>query len=990
MVIRIAAMSDWSVDYYEQTAVRGNEYGGGLSEYYSERDTRAPLVMVAGDQEFAEQVMGVTHGGAISAEEVKEWFGNGIPPGGPGKGKPRAGTPGWDVLVTVPKSVSLLAALTPDPRVATFVMDAISAATEDAFTYLHRHAGYTRVSNPLDPSKKDLQRLPALPFVAYFHHTARPTEDGTCDPHMHIHGLLPGKIARADGRMVAVDSQSVYHESKAAGMILHKSMRDRMSAGLGALWGEVDPHTGIAELAGFDPAMIKDFSRRRSELMEWGTATPSGHSQDLADVDFDDAEAARRATLAEDIGWRDAAQRATRHKKLENLHYDELRAQWMNDPRAAGFDATRFLDQVGAVADRDGPGERAAAATVYEHLSGKKNSWTRADVAEAVVGTWGPGRGLRVDSVEDIEAAVDDVIRAGCYQIVEDPKAWHREGNLRFTDAATLIRESEVLEMCSVQAAHLEVKTPSWWFAAHGLDATAAAAMTELAVSRRLVNVLEAPAGSGKTTSLKLLRQRAEAQGRHVVLLSTQRKAINAAREADAASEYLTLAQFARRREQDRLDWNRDTIVIVDEAGMTGDRELHALLTYAASTQSKVIEVGDSHQIQPVAAGGGLFRDLSENLPWTQTFGHVWRQKNVEEKSMTLLMRTAQTETEIRKVSHWYSTHDRLAAGEELAMADQLVRHYFDEVTAGRDVLVMADQWKRAIPINMRIQNIHRLAMESELGQALSSVAISRDMRAYTGDVVTTTENDWSIELRPDPATGELTGGDVVTNADRWRVLDADERDGTLHVRRLGDGAEATLPADYVRERVVLGYVGTMHAAQGSTADVGLAIGDAATMTKTRAYPGLTRGALDNRIYLTVPSHGDSEHHTGVGDTPPPSVLSDIEAQKLFMDVLRRDDRERTALAIAEESLTALAAGDAYEAHTEAFGGIHPYVAQLVHSRGGRYAEFAAEYTADVAARERHDARTQQVIDRERDRQLTLARDRDTTIDRGDELDMER
>ena len=40
-------MSDWSVRYYESTAVRGHEAGGGLSEYYSERDTRAPVVLVA-------------------------------------------------------------------------------------------------------------------------------------------------------------------------------------------------------------------------------------------------------------------------------------------------------------------------------------------------------------------------------------------------------------------------------------------------------------------------------------------------------------------------------------------------------------------------------------------------------------------------------------------------------------------------------------------------------------------------------------------------------------------------------------------------------------------------------------------------------------------------------------------------------------------------------------------------------------------------------
>lgn len=975
-------MSQWSVDYYESTAVRGDAYGGGLSEYYSERDTRAPVVMVAGDNDFARESMGVEHGGSISAAEVKTWFGEGIPPAGPGVGKPRAGTPGWDVLVTVPKSVSLLAALTPDKQVGTFIMNALAAATEDAMTYLHRHAGYTRVTNPLDSSKKDLQRLPSLPFVSYFHHTARPTEDGTCDPHMHIHCLMPGKVARADGRMVSVDSQSVYHESKAAGMILQKSLRDRMSAGLGAVWGEVDPRTGIAELKGFDRDMITAFSRRRSALMEWAERNPSDHVRDLADIERDDEDKSGADSVA-DIKWRDAAQKATRNKKLETLHYDELTAQWRADPRAAAFDASQFLGQLEGVTERDGPGRRPEAAAVYELLAAKKNSWTRADMVEAVVGLWGPGLGLSIDSVEDIEAAVDAVIDAGCYQIVEDARSWHREGHLRFTDAATLTREAEVLELCSVKAAHLEVTTPSWWFAAQGLDATAAHAMTEIAVSRRLVNILEAPAGSGKTTALKAFRERAEAQGRHVVLLSSQRKAINAAREKDAASEYLTLAQFELRRENNTLGWDRNTIVVMDEAGMTGDRQMHAVITEAAATRAKFVGVGDSHQLQPVDAGGGMFRDLSEQLPWTQTFGHVWRQRDVEEKAMTLLMRESQTESEIRTVGHWYATHGRLAAGDETSMADKLVVDYFNHVVDGRDVLVMADQWKRAIPLNMRIQNLYRIAMENELGASLSYVPIARDMYAYTGDIVMTKDNTWDYELTPDPATGELTGGDVVTNADRWRVLAADPTDGSLHVRRLGDNAETVLTADYVREHVVLGYVGTMHAAQGSTAEVGLAIGDAATMTKNMLYPGMTRGELDNKLYLTVAAAGENEHHHEHSDTDPqPRVYSDIEAQAMFMSVLRRDDRQQTALAVAEEALTALAAGDAHTDHSDAFGGVHPYAAQLVHSRAGRRTQWAQEYSVELAERSAHQDVIDRVQERARDRGRDIGRERgeDTEI----------
>ncbi|PQM45315.1 hypothetical protein C1Y40_04540 [Mycobacterium talmoniae] len=358
-MIRIAAMGAWSVRYYESTAVRGNEHAGGLSEYYSERDTRAPIVLVAGDRQFAEEKMGVRHGESISQEAVTRWFEEGVSPAGPGVGKARPGTCGWDVLVAVPKSVSMQAALAPDRAHAEAIMNCVMGATEESLGhYMYPHAGYTRVTNPDDPRKKDLQRLPALPFIAYFHHTARPAPDGTCDPHMHIHCLLPGKIARADGRMVTIDSESMYHEAKAAGMIFQKSLRDRLSAALGIEWDEVDPHTGIAEIKGYDRDTIKAWSRRSSAVMEWAQENLSEYARAQLDDERTEGEEQDRRWAKGEREWLDVAQKATRQKKLETLHYDELRERWQNDPRAQDIDTEAFIGAVAAAAAKEGPGRR--------------------------------------------------------------------------------------------------------------------------------------------------------------------------------------------------------------------------------------------------------------------------------------------------------------------------------------------------------------------------------------------------------------------------------------------------------------------------------------------------------------------------------------------------------------------------------------------------------------------------------------------------------
>lgn len=986
-------MSDWSVRYYESTAVRGHEAGGGLSEYYSERDTRAPVVLVAGDRKFAEETMGVRHGEGISAADVTEWFAHGVSPGGAGVGKARKGTPGWDVLFTVPKSVSVLSALSEDPAVSAIITRCVAEAAQDAMAYLHQHAGYTRVTNPMDPSKKDLQRLPAVPFVAYFHHTARPTADGTCDPHMHIHALLPGKIARADGRMVAIDSQSVYHEAKPAGMIFQKMLRDRTSAtDLGLLWGPVDPHTGIAEIVGIDTNLLKSFSRRTSEIMEWAKENLSDYSAAQQDAERNEAEVDAHKWRKGEREFLDVAQKATRNKKLETLPYDELRAQWRNDPRAAGFDHVPLIGAVRGEAEAKGPGRAPEAAAVFELLGSVKNAWTRADVVEAVTGLWESGRGIEVPAVSDIEERVDQVLEEGGFQIVADGKTWHREGHVRYTDATTLLREADVMEMCAARSRDFALNTTERWFRNQGLSADAAAVWNALATSQRFINVLEAPAGAGKTTGLKTLRIAAEKQGRRVQLYSAARKAINAAREKDAAHSYNTITGFKHAVDDGRLDWDSRSIIVIDEAATVGDADLYAVKQAAAAAHAKILYIGDSYQQQPVKAPGGMFRDLSENLPWAQALSEVWRQKDPEEKAITLLMRDAQMQSDITRVADWYSGRDRLAAGDARSMGEQIVVDYFDHVDNDKDVLVIADKWDTADALNLTIQGFYHRAWDGHLGYQLPAVDVARDQRVREHDIIMTRENDYDIEVEGDPAVKTIDG-DVppVTNADRWRILSVDAAAGSVRAQRLTDHALATMPAEYLQAHAVLGYAGTISAAQGSTADVGLAIGDAATMDRVKLYPAGTRGTDDNRFYLIDTVAGAGEHHHHPSDPnmePERHVCTPEETRALFAEILKRDDRDETALAQAEKALREIAAGGSPAEYLHAFDGMHPHAVQLIVQRAHWRDRMATEYAAEQREAEAFDLSSEQAQQRALDR-ARETRAAETALERDQGLDRE-
>ena len=129
--------------------------------------------------------------------------------------------------------------------------------------YLHQHAGYTRVHNPLT-GQKDLQRLPGWAAIAYQHETSR------CgDPHLHTHVILPNRQPRADGQLVSIDSKSLHHEAKAAGIIYQAVTRHEVHAQAGFEWNPVGEHSGMAEIAGVAKESLKAWSQRSTRLREW-------------------------------------------------------------------------------------------------------------------------------------------------------------------------------------------------------------------------------------------------------------------------------------------------------------------------------------------------------------------------------------------------------------------------------------------------------------------------------------------------------------------------------------------------------------------------------------------------------------------------------------------------------------------------------------------------------------------------------------------------
>jgi conjugative relaxase-like TrwC/TraI family protein len=871
IMLTISRLGHRSIKYYNNTADQAyrsaaKAAGGGLAEYYSEGETRIPSWLVVGDKEFVAAATGLRgsalDGGDANTEQARAWLDNGRAPNGvTGREFTEKSVHGFDLTFSAPKSVSLIRGLTDD--IAEKILAAAhTQAVHTAMQYLHRHAGYTRVHNPIT-GNKDLRRLPGLVAIAYQHETSR------CgDPHLHTHVIVPNRQPRADGQLVSLDSKSLYHEAKAAGIIYQATLRHLLHAERGFEFNAVDPHTGMAEIAGVDPACLKAWSRRSTRLREWAR-------NNLVVVDG----APTAAQLA-------AAQKATRPAKHESLSWAELKVQWRADARGLRLDrAAHFAARTERRTHARSAHDAAHTADIAAHID--KAAFTRADMVELL------GAHLPVDAPGEPRTLIEQLVDQVGIRISDPREAHQREGSERFTLEAIIAEEEHILEMAdeSDNRSRLDVRAEDLG----DLSANQEQAIRSIAVSPFLIQPLQAPAGAGKTHSLKVLRAAAHRARKDVLVLAPTGKAVDEAMADGAGDHGLTIAKALHLINNNRHSITRSTLVIVDEASMVGTPDLNKLLSCAVMGRAKTVLVGDAYQLSPVKARGGMFEQLCADLPWSQRLGEVWRMANPEERDTSLALRSGRG-NRLRTAVTWYRDRGRLHSGDPIAMARDALDAYLTDRNAGKDALLVCDTWEMVDALNRRLHDA--------LIRPGPTVTAARDLQIGVGDIVMSRSNDITIDVLP--AVNQARDGvDQVRNGNRWRVAGIDPHTNRIAAERLSDGARAVFEGDYLTDHITLGYAATVHSAQGVTADSSYALlGEGAS--RAMLYVAMTRGRHNNEAFLY-------QHFVNEADDDHTQLLSGdgihlarrtnkYSAAHHFRTILANDDRPRAMHAEAERT----------------------------------------------------------------------------------------
>jgi len=430
----------------------------------------------------------------------------------------------------------------------------------------------------------------------------------------------------------------------------------------------------------------------------------------------------------------------------------------------------------------------------------------------------------------------------------------------------------------------------------HSLSAGQRAAVQQIVVSGRLVDVLVGAAGTGKSTAMRGVREaweREHGPGSVVGLAPSAAAAEVLADVVGIATENTTkwlteavrqpqrLAELDQLRAQlhqaspslrtrtllhrartisaevQRWSLRPGQLVIVDEASMAGTFELDALTEQARSAGAKVLLVGDWAQLSPVAAGGAFHllakdRDNVAQMYDVRRFRHEW------ERAASLDLRNGRA-----AAADTYTEHGRVEDGDRESMLDLLYEAWRHDTRAGKRSLMMANDSQTVLDLNNRARADRVLAGAVSPG----GVETRSGSLVGVGDSVVTRRNQ----------RGLAAGRGWVKNGDQWTVTGM-RNDGSIDVRRINGTGRATLPAAYVRQHVELGYATTAHRAQGRTVDTAHAFVSATTLREP-LYVMATRGRDGNHLYVDTMYEPDIDtSHEPPDELTPADVLRHVLA----------------------------------------------------------------------------------------------------------------
>ncbi|MBO1081656.1 Ti-type conjugative transfer relaxase TraA [Roseomonas haemaphysalidis] len=392
-------------------------------------------------------------------------------------------------------------------------------------------------------------------------------------------------------------------------------------------------------------------------------------------------------------------------------------------------------------------------------------------------------------------------------------------------------------------------------------------------------------AGTGKSALLGVAREAWEAEGlrvRGATLSGIAAEGLQAGSGIASRTIASLEWQWARGREQLTA---RDVLVL-DEAGMVGSRQMQRVLEHAQQAGAKVVLVGDPEQLQAIEAGAA-FRALAERHGAAE-ISEVRRQREGWQRDATRALATGRTGAALDRyeqagmvVGHATQAEARAALVEGWLAGWQ--------EASGRSQLMLAATRADAAELNRLARE--QLGGAGALGPDHSIQTAQGERPVAVGDCIMFLRNERALGATPD---GQ--GGTAVKNGTLGTVTGVQGQGEAARLTVRLDPKDAATPAPEVSfavkdyDALTHGYAATIHKAQGVTVERAHVLASAA-MDRHSAYVALTRHREGVRLHWARDELGSREGLT--------RTLSRQRAKDLTLDYAGSEGTARAQTAFA-------------------------------------------------------------------------------------------
>ncbi|SEB29810.1 MobF family relaxase [Arthrobacter woluwensis] len=948
---------DLSAYYTESQAPAGRWRGKGLVDVHLEQGAVVEKIHAKRLYEELIDPMTLQPLGRRPIKEQKAGADTKTPAGAPAKPE-RKPVAGFDLTFSPPKSISALWALA-DTHTQAELYRAHREAMDEVLNWAEDNVIQTRAGHG------GVAKVAATGMIAseFDHWDSR-----AGDPQLHTHVVIANRVKRvSDGGWGTLDSYTLHRNVVALSEMYNSRLFDRVGARVGAVaelrlkdpetgsefetiaqaieglnFLDEDPRQARVELAGVPQILLEEFSTRISEI---NRLTEERKAQYLEAT-------GREPTAAMVLKWRGEATLASREPKDKDrpLSLPEKMAGWRERALNIGVNPSDMVrEAVGrdvtflTAADLTPDLTRRLAGLVLQDAAQRRTTFTRANL---IASTERLLRGVRVNAMEERIKLQELIVTDATEQAVSLTPA--RMGQPEGEDAFLIKDSTSVFQTPTLYTAQETLDTEQYLISrlhaeAHGI-AEAHELLTEFRTkgghalsgdqhqaaaavlsSNRAVDAIIGPAGTGKTTTMRAVREAWESvHGRVVGLAPSAVAAAVLAEELDTGCEnvakwlYETIGEGALRRmkrvteleerlaraetragrkgsraatraelehlrgrlaqecaEQAKFTLRDGDLLILDEASMISTADLLYLNRQAEAAGAKILMVGDPAQLESVDAGGFLgWMERHEEAAWLDT---VWRFTNDWEGTASLKLRSGDLD-----VIKTYQEAGRIIPCGDGGASEQAYRAWARDTAQDltRSLLIAGD--------NLTVKELNQRAQQDLVAEGRVDVENTVPLRtgfAGVGDLLLARTNNRRIIDET---------GHFVKNGTRLFVTTI-QPDGAVTATRSDTGAALTLDATYLAEAVELGYACTAHRSQGVT------VATAHTVVtpgqpREQFYVAMTRGRNNNTAYVALrEEEPDSPDTWGMMHT-----IQSESAGEIIAGILRNATAEKTAHEVRE------------------------------------------------------------------------------------------